>query len=792
MQSAQFATILLLTTTCTTSAIAGQPASLVEDGDFQRQDLNLGRHDKLGSWVIRNHGARQATIEIVADRDSTNGRWLQYDNTGEGSHNIHVDQLVPVTPDTIYEVRARVRGDGNLEPLIAIQTKDWTNLVTVSCGKSTDWSEIHLLFHSFDNETVRFEWFPGAVGELYSGVAGTSWLDDVTILPIDNPSPSLLAAFSLKRSLRGEEVDLQKVSTGTIGDPLPLRRITATEGVLRYEDGTEVALWGVNLQTPLSWEYNGRLKPLGVPHTVEALKEITAQNLDQMPLLGVSAIRAHLLPADFTGPEGEIRDTIYLDVLDDLLTQCSRRGIYVYLTLMNEMNTTYQRDSFVGGHEREEWIFDPALAAKSERYVREFLDRTNRYTGVRYADDPTIAVVEIMNEPHYPTRLELQNEPHLKACLDAFSQWRSSQPGNLPAEAIYPAYRYEIVRRYLNRMCATVRGTGCPAPVVWNLNWPRMVNGREDVFQAAADSKIDGVSFCCYPGQSDVKSPFWANPADLSGNNYLPYLQKCYSDYSYLRWMLGKRFAKKAKMAYEFETMYNHTAHLYPAMARMFRALGAQIAPMWQYTLSPVAEYRAGSHYLNAYCTPQKAVSFRIASQVFATTPRYAPFDTSAKTEMLGPDWAISFDNDLAIWSSDNLFFNSGNVDWSPLDVPNAPAVIAGCGNSPLVSYEGTGMYQLEFADNRAVLRILPDVRYTYPPWQRRGSKPSERVCELNPQAEHVFELRVEGWAKGVEVMRFEKGENVPVVTRDAGTRFVARPGRYQLARPEQRIPKRR
>ena len=70
-------------------------------------------------------------------------------------------------------------------------------------------------------------------------------------------------------------------------------------------------------------------------------------------------------------------------------------------------------------------------------------------------------------------------------------------------------------------MCATVRATGCPAPVVWNLNWPRMINGHEDIFQAAADSAVDGVSFCCYPGQSDVANPFWANPADLSVNNYL-------------------------------------------------------------------------------------------------------------------------------------------------------------------------------------------------------------------------------------------------------------------------------
>jgi len=35
--------------------------------------------------------------------------------------------------------------------------------------------------------------------------------------------------------------------------------------VLLYTNGAEVALWGVNFQTALSWEYNGRLKQAGVP-----------------------------------------------------------------------------------------------------------------------------------------------------------------------------------------------------------------------------------------------------------------------------------------------------------------------------------------------------------------------------------------------------------------------------------------------------------------------------------------------------------------------------------------------
>lgn len=777
------AAMVFLATVCASSSVGGQTINLVACGNFEQRDLTLGTKDEPGVWFLRNHGAEQASVEVVRIPNGNGDRCLRYRNTEEESHNIHVDQLVRVIPNTVYEVQARVRSDGNLEPVIAVETKAWGNLATASCGKASDWSEVRLLFHSYDNCVVRFEWFPGAQGRLYTGVAGTSWLDDVRIRPVANPSPLQLRSFSLLRPQRDKEIDPRGVSFNATGSPLPLRRVISRDGVLYFEDGTEVALWGVNVQTPLSWEYNGRLKHVGVPQTAEALKAITARNLDHMPLLGVGIIRIHLLPADFSGPDGEIRDTIYLDVLDDLLARCRDRGVYVYLTLMNEMNDRFCDDSFVVGHERTQWVFNPALAAKSRRYVSEFLRRKNRYTGVRYADDSTIAVIEIINEPGYPTLHDLRSEANLKACAEAFDAWRSEQHGDATPESMFAIYRYERLLKYLNRMCATVRGTGCPAPVVWNLNWPRMINNHEDVFQAAADSDVDGVSFCCYPGQSDVANPFWKNPADLSEKNYLPYLQTCYTEYAYLRWVLGRRFEKKAKLVYEFESMYNHSAYLYPAMARLFRSLGAQIATMWQYTLSPVAEYRAGSHYLNAYCTPRKAVSCRIASRVLAATPRYAPFDIKAKTEMVGPKWAVSFDRNLCLWRGDGLFLHSGKVDWNPLGPLGAPKVIVGCGSSPIVTYDGTGQYVLELEGNQAELLILPDVRYAYPPWQTKGAKPLERVCELDAEAVHVFELRLEGWTDNVEISIRDGVPVAPLTTEGTGTRFHASPGQYRLTK---------
>ena len=223
----------------------------------------------------------------------------------------------------------------------------------------------------------------------------------------------------------------------------------------------------------------------------------------------------------------------------------------------------------------------------------------------------------------------MATDPKLAAYRQAFDQWRVARGLTEPGP-VFRTWRYEIVKAYLARLCAAVRATGARQPIVWNLNWPGFVGEHEDVFQATADSPVDAVSFCCYPGQAGLPQDYWNHPVDLSGTNYLPYVRDCYTDYRLLRWVLGTRFAHKAKVVYEFETFYNQSIYLYPALARLYRGLGAQMAQMWQYTLSPVAEYAGGSHYLNLLCTPAKAVSIALAGQVFASTPRGTPYDVAA------------------------------------------------------------------------------------------------------------------------------------------------------------------
>lgn len=91
-----------------------------------------------------------------------------------------------------------------------------------------------------------------------------------------------------------------------------------------YDDGTEVALWGVNLQTALYWEYLHRMKPCGIPLEPDALKRIVDQNLDELVRLNANVVRMHLLPSDFSDAEANLQDTIFLDVLDYRSLRCGR------------------------------------------------------------------------------------------------------------------------------------------------------------------------------------------------------------------------------------------------------------------------------------------------------------------------------------------------------------------------------------------------------------------------------------------------------------------------------------
>lgn len=99
------------------------------------------------------------------------------------------------------------------------------------------------------------------------------------------------------------------------------------------------------------------------------------------------------------GPGTRTLDAGQLDHLDYLISQLKAHGIYVDLNLLVGRRFSVE-DGAAGTGEvpRAATFFDAHLIDLQKEYARALLGHLNPYTGMRYADDPDIALVEINNE----------------------------------------------------------------------------------------------------------------------------------------------------------------------------------------------------------------------------------------------------------------------------------------------------------------------------------------------------------------------------------------------------------
>lgn len=759
----------------------------MRDGDFDRPGLEIRTGNKAATWMPILHREGDGSLALAPGEGRHGSAAARYAKTDASSQNIHLDQVIRVKPGTIYEISAWLRSEAPLRPGLVVYDPKWRAIAATALSQpATDWTELHLAFDSGPNEEVRVAWIPGQITDRHDARPGRGWLDDVSISALANPPELLRRAFELGRSRDGDEVDLAAVRPAPVGRPEGLPPIHCRDGVLVYPDGSEVALWGVNFQTPLAWEYNGRLKPAGVPLETAALNGVTDSNLAELQILGADLIRIHLCPSDFTDAEGGLVQTPYLEALDHLLARSAELRIRVYLTLINDMNQRTCPDSFMNGRERESWFYDPGMLRKLERYLRALLTRVNPASGRAYKEEPALAAIEIANEPAYPTWPAGLSGEENAPLREAFDAWRKGREMDRWPEAALLLWRSEALGGAIKQLVAAIRESGAGQPVFWNLNWPGMILGHEDIFQTVADSPVDGVSFCLYPGQQDVATPFWNHPVNLDAKNYLPFVREQGRDYSKLRWLLGKRFAGKAKAVYEFETFYTQNSHLYPAMARQMRALGVQMAPMWTYTLSPSAERHSGSHHLNLYCTPRKAVSFAIAGELFHATPRLRPYPEGDDLELIFENRClVSFPRDLSVWQSGDTLMHSRPIGALPFagDPANIRRILA-VGRSPLIGTQSTGVYTVEASPDRIAIRIGPDAAFVRPPWQKAPPRNSqEKSCALDWKAAQPFALQLPGWlpALGPVEIRNAANELVPCNGPGTGLEFAGVPGTYAI-----------
>ena len=155
---------------------------------------------------------------------------------------------------------------------------------------------------------------------------------------------------------------------------------------------------------------------------------------------GVNLVAVHLLDY-YHAPKG-IFDARYkdkqhldagqLDKLDHFVYQLKRHGIYVNINLQVARAFT-AADGFpdtdklpqLGGVVN---YFEPRMIDLQKNYARDLLTHYNPYTKTRYAEEPSVAIVELTNENTLVARPGRANSILCRPTT-ATSCWASGTPG---------------------------------------------------------------------------------------------------------------------------------------------------------------------------------------------------------------------------------------------------------------------------------------------------------------------------------------------------------------------------
>jgi hypothetical protein len=565
--------------------------------------------------------------------------------------------------------------------------------------------------------------------------------------------------------------EAQRPRPSPIAASLPLRPMVVQDGILRYAAGGEVALWGVNYY-PQSWMEYENLKKLGIDP-----RRAIDQDLADLQRIGIQMIRIHVFDSEISDAAGNLIRNDHLDVLDYLVSQCEARGLYLMLTPIAWWESPSSRsDSFSRNTPKQAMSLWPAAWPAQANYLRQFLAHQNPYTKRRLADEPSLVLFEIINEPVYWSFTEItRGDPgpidgarveNIPRAQEGVRQaWHERVPGAAwYTPQGYAVFRYQTLRQYINTMAAAVHSTGARQPIAYfALPWGEVVS---DVFQAIADSRCDAITLGAYPG--DLAQ----DPRNDKQNFFQAIGPKS----------VDARFSRKARLCYEFDAPGTlNLVSLYPAIARHWRELGVQVACQFQYDPRAMGHLNWDwpQHYLNLWYTPEKMASFLIGGEVFRRLPRGAKFALGDDDLRFAPA-AVSFHRNAAILATDDCYMQARPTDWHPLPLPKHPQRIVSVGSCPFFAYSGTGLVDLRINEDWARLRIYPDVDRLRNDLRGTEDRPLARLESRS----HRFCLRLPGW-EHVRAERQANGHWIDVPNRADG--FMASPDEYRLKRGETR-----
>lgn len=491
-------------------------------------------------------------------------------------------------------------------------------------------------------------------------------------------------------------------------------------GVMRWKNSNEeVHGFGINYTVPFAYGYRSA-KQLGID--IEAAIDADVYHFAR---LGFDAYRVHVWDTEISDTLGNLLDNDHLRLFDYALWKMKQRGMYFLITPIAYWGNGWpepdtKTPGFSARYGKDKSLTDTGAIKAQQRYLYQFLNHVNRYTGVAYKDEPNIVAFEVSNEPHH-------------------------------GEAA------EKVTAFIKGMLASMRSTGCSKPLFYNIS--HRINLEPAYFNAG----ISGGTFQWYPTGLGFKQELQGNLLPNVDDYPIPFAQDA-------------GFKKIAKLVYEFDAADVGRSYIYPAMARSFRSAGIQWATHFAYdpTYTAWANTEYDTHFMNLVYAPQKALGLMIAGEVFHRVPLYKNYEAyPADTSFDG--FRVSYKNDLAELITPEKFIYTNSTASRPL--PANLQAVAGCGNSPVVQYNGTGAYFLDKVKEGAWrLEVMPDAIWVNDPFGRNSLKKINAVINWR---QNEMKVNLPGLGNDFSIVGFNIGNTYNAIATDGN--FTVMPGTYML-----------
>lgn len=173
--------------------------------------------------------------------------------------------------------------------------------------------------------------------------------------------------------------------------------VRVVNGHLATGDGERIRFWGVNIT---DWSKGSRQIPA---------KEDSPFLAETLARFGVNCVRFQFL--DLPTPRGLIDgkredtralDAAELDKEDFFISELEKRGIYIDFNLLVgrpfKAADGVQDANQIRQGAKGTSLFDRRMIELQKEYAQQLLGHRNPYSGLKYTEDPAVAIVEINNE----------------------------------------------------------------------------------------------------------------------------------------------------------------------------------------------------------------------------------------------------------------------------------------------------------------------------------------------------------------------------------------------------------